>query len=104
MAKIVTYIGLALLAFTGSALDSTGMAGYIAIAGVLAGLGLMWAGARMEKKEGRARCIFVPNTTVNRSARKGWRRHVAMWFARNYAGAPACGLTRAKDARGASRR
>lgn len=46
MAKIVTYIGLALLAFTGSALDSTGMAGYIAIAGVLAGLGLMWAGAK----------------------------------------------------------
>jgi Cu/Ag efflux pump CusA len=50
MAKIATYTGLALLVFAGAALDSRGLAGWIAVAGVLAGFGLIGAGVRMERK------------------------------------------------------
>jgi hypothetical protein len=50
VSKIATYTGLALLVFAGSALDSQGMAGWIAVAGVLAGFGLIGAGVRMERK------------------------------------------------------
>jgi hypothetical protein len=50
MAKVTTYTGLALLVFCGSALDSLGLAGWIAAAGVLAGFGLIGAGVRMERK------------------------------------------------------
>lgn len=48
--KIVTYTGLALLVFAGAALDSEGLAGWIAAAGVLAGFSLIWAGVRAERK------------------------------------------------------
>lgn len=50
MAKIATYTGLALLVFAGATLDSEGLAGWIAAAGVLAGFALIWAGARAERK------------------------------------------------------
>ncbi|MEW8957820.1 MAG: hypothetical protein AB2448_01720 [Moorella sp. (in: firmicutes)] len=50
MAKIATYTGLGLLVFCGSALDSQGLAGWIAIAGVLAGFALIWVGARPREK------------------------------------------------------
>jgi hypothetical protein len=48
MAKIVTYTGLALLVFAGSALDSQGMAGWIATAGVAFGFALAAWGMRKE--------------------------------------------------------
>lgn len=48
--KILTYTGMALLVFAGAAMDSWGWAGWIAAAGVLAGFGLIGAGARVERK------------------------------------------------------
>lgn len=50
MKRITTYIGLALLAFAGSALDSQGLAGWISIAGVLAAFGLIGVGIREDEK------------------------------------------------------
>ncbi len=50
MKDILLLTGLAILAFCGSALDSQGLAGWIAIAGVLAAFGLIGAGARKEMR------------------------------------------------------
>lgn len=59
MKDILLLTGLVMLAVCGSALDSTGLLGYIAAGGVLAGLGLMWVGVKMEscKAEEDKQCL-----------------------------------------------